>query len=209
MKLAGTILTVLSLCAVVHLGSDAAFVARPRAGAGAAAQVGSTHRLAESMQRKLDHIHDNAQPANPDPTPTALTEDEVNDYLASGKVQLPQGVRKVKLQGRSGVVDGFVTVDFDEIRAGQRSSNPLLSIFSGIHNVNVEGDASGNGRQGKVHIRNVAIDGIDVPRVALEYFVQKYITPKYPNVGLDSQFPLPDKIDTATVGYHKLTVTQR
>jgi hypothetical protein len=210
MKLAGTILATLWLCAVVYFGRGVAFVGKPRLGTGAwLVQVGSTHRLAESMQRKLDHIHDNAQLAHPDPTPTVLTEDEVNDYLASGKVQLPQGVKKVTLQGRSGVVDGFVTVDFDEISAGQRSSNPLLSIFSGVHNVNVEGDAFGNGRQGKVHIRNVAIDGIDVPRVALEYFVQKYITPKYPNVGLDSQFQLPDKIDTATVGYHKLTVIQR
>jgi len=212
MKLAGTILNALGLCAVLYLCSDAAFVARPRPGTGAqVAQVASTssHRLAESMQRKLDRIHANAQLAHPDPTPTVLSEDEVNDYLTSGKVELPQGVKKVKLQGRSGVVDGFVTVDFDEISAGQRSSNPLLSIFSGVHNVNVEGDASGSGRQGKVHIRSVAIDGFDVPRVALEYFVQKYITPKYPNVGLDSEFPLPDKIDTATVGYHKLTVTQR
>lgn len=210
MKLARTILTAMWLCAVVYFGRGGAFVGKPRLGSGApVVQVGSTHRLAESMQRKLDRIRDNAQLAHPDATPTVLTEEEVNDYLASGRVQLPQGVRKVSLAGRSGVVDGFVTVDFDEISAGQRSSNPLLSIFSGIHNVQVEGDASGNGRQGKVHIRNVAIDGIDVPRVALEYFVEKYITPKYPNVGLDSQFPLPDKIDTATVGYHKLTVIQR
>ena len=53
------------------------------------------------------------------------------------------------------------------------------------------------------------MSGIDVPRMALQYFVNKYITSKYPNLGLDSQFPLPDKIDLATVGYHKLTVTQK
>jgi hypothetical protein len=45
--------------------------------------------------------------------------------------------------------------------------------------------------------------------MALEFFVEHYITPKYPNVGLDSQFQLPNRIDTATVGYHKLTVTQK
>ena len=53
------------------------------------------------------------------------------------------------------------------------------------------------------------IDGFSVPRMALEYFVSKYITPKYPNVGIDSQFQLPNKIDMATVGYHKVTVTQK
>src|SRR5215472_16451047 len=104
MKLAGTILNALGLCAVLYLCSDAAFVAWSRLGNGAeAAQVGPTHRLAESMQRKLDRMHANAQLAHPDPTPTVLTEDEVNDYLTSGKVELPQGVKKVKLQGRSGV----------------------------------------------------------------------------------------------------------
>lgn len=210
MKFAAIILTAMWSCVVVCFGREQAVVAKPRAASRAmVTQAGSSHRLAESLQRKLDHIRDNAQLAHPDPTPTILTEDEVNDYLASGKVQLPQGVKKVTLQGHSGMVEATVNVDFDEIRGGQRSSNPLLSIFSGRHLVQVEGDASGSGGQGKVHVRDVAIDGIDVPRMALEYFVEKYITPKYPNVGLDSEFQLPNKIDTATVGYHKLTVTQR
>jgi len=100
-------------------------------------------------------------------------------------------------------------VDFDEIRAGQRSSNPLLSIFSGTHNVRVEADATGSGGKGKVHVRTVSIDGIDVPRIALEYFINKYLKPKYPNIGIDSEFELPEKIDMAIVGYHKLTVTQK
>src|SRR5262249_56001540 len=121
----------------------------------------------------------------------------------------PEGGKKVRLEGRSGVVDAFVNVDFDEVRGGQRSANPLLSMFSGRHDVHLEADAAGSGGQGKVHVRSVSIDGIDVPRVALEYFVQKYVTPKYPNVGLDSQFKLPNRIDLATVGYHKLTVTQK
>jgi hypothetical protein len=171
--------------------------------------AGSGHRLAESMQAKLDHIKQNAERAHPDQAPTVMTEEEVNDYISSGRIVLPQGVKKVKLEGRTGVVTAFLNVDFDEIRAGQKSANPMLSIFSGRHDVRVEADASGNGGQGKVSVRDVSIDGFSVPRMALEYFVSKYITPKYPNVGLDSQFQLPDKIDVATVGYHKLTVTQK
>ncbi len=210
MKTTAIILTAMWFVALVYFGRDVTLLAEPHSGRTLAqVQVGTTHRLAESLQRKIDHIRDNSERAHPDPAPTVMTEDEVNDYLASDRVQLPQGVKKVTLQGRSGVVDGFVNVDFDEIRGGQRSQNPLLSIFSGRHLVHVEGDVAGSGGQGKVHVLNVAIDGIDVPRVALEYFVQKYITPKYPNVGLDSEFRLPNKIDTAVVGYHKLTVTQR
>jgi hypothetical protein len=212
MKLARAILTAVWLCVMVDLCQQALPGLPPYSDHEivlTAAQTGSTHRLAEALQRKLDHIRDNSEQAHPDQTPTVMTEDELNDYLASGRVQLPQGVKKVTLQGRSGMVEGFVTVDFDELRAGQRSSNPLLSIFSGRHMVHIEGNASGSGGQGKVHVSSVAIDGIEVPRMALEFFVEKYITPKYPNVGIDSQFQLPNKIDTAVVGYHKLTVTQR
>lgn len=169
----------------------------------------SSHRLTQSMQSKLDHIQANAKLTHPDQTPTVITEDEVNDYLASGRVEIPKGVKKVRLQGQSGKVDAFLTVDFDEIRENQRSANPLLSLFSGTHDVTVETDAAGSGGQGRVQVRAVTIDGMEVPRMALQYFVEKYITPKYPEVGLDSQFQMPAKIDTAVVGYHKLTVTQK
>lgn len=169
----------------------------------------SGHRLADSLQVKLDHIQQNGEQDHPDQAPTVMTEEEVNDYIAGGRIVLPQGVKKLKLEGRSGVVTAFLNVDFDEIRAGQTSSNPMLSLFSGQHDVRVEADAAGSGREGRVHVREVDIDGFSVPRMALEYFVSKYITPKYPNVGIDSQFQLPNKIDMATVGYHKVTVTQK
>jgi hypothetical protein len=208
MKVAWFILTGLFLGAVVYLGHQKNVMAGP-APAGQQPQSGATHRLAESMQAKLDHIRENGEREHPDQTPTVLTEEEINDYFASGKVQLPQGVKKVKVEGHSGVVNGFLNVDFDEIRAGQKSSNPLLSIFTGRHDVQLEADAAASGGTGKVHVRRVSIDGIDVPRMALEFFVQKYLTPKYPNVGMDSEFKLPSRIDIATVGYHKLTVTQK
>lgn len=169
----------------------------------------SGHRLADSMQTKLDHIQENGEQSHPDQAPTVMTEEEVNDYIAAGRITLPQGVKKLRMEGRSGIVTAFLNVDFDEIRAGQNSSNPLLSVFSGQHDVRVEADAAGSGREGRVHVREVTIDGFSVPRMALEYFVSKYITPKYPNVGIDSQFQLPNKIDLATVGYHKVTVTQK
>jgi hypothetical protein len=206
MRLLSTILTILLLTAVVYIGHQTATSAAPPPTPPA---DNRDHRPAASLQAKLDYIHSNGQQPRPDQTPTIMTEDEVNDYLNSGRVDLPQGVKKVTLQGQSGAVTGFVNVDFDEIRSGQRSSNPLLSIFSGRHDVRVDGDVAGSGGQGKVHVRSVSIDGIDVPRVALEFFVQKYVTSKYPNVGLDSEFKLPNRIDLATVGYHKLTVTQK
>ncbi|HEY7402829.1 MAG TPA: hypothetical protein VIB39_04870 [Candidatus Angelobacter sp.] len=207
MKLARAILTVLLLASIAFIIKQEPWAAsQPPV---AQASPSTTHRLAQSMQGKLDHIQQNGNLAHPDQTPTVMTEEEVNDYIASGRVVLPQGVNKLSMEGRTGVVTAFLNVDFDQIRAGQKSSNPMLSVFSGQHDVRVEADAAGSGGQGSVHVREVSIDGFSVPHVALEYFVSKYITPKYPNIGLDSKFQLPNRIDLATVGYHKMTVTQK
>lgn len=211
MKQAILILTALLICIFASVGWKT--VAQQTTPAGTAASgrstSGSRHALAASLENKLNHIAQNGAQAHPDQTPTVITEDEVNDYLASGKVQLPQGVKKVRMEGRSGIVTAFLNVDFDQIRAGQGSSNPLMGLFSGTHDVQVDADAAGSGGQGKVHVRTVSIDGMEVPHMALQYFVEKYVTPKYPNVGLDSEFKLPDRVDNAVVGYHKLTVTQK
>lgn len=207
MKIARAILTLLLLASIAFIIKQEPWAASQPPVAQASAST--SHRLAQSMQGKLEHIQQNGDLAHPDQTPTIMTEEEVNDYIASGRITLPQGVKKLSMEGRVGVVTAFLNVDFDEIRAGQRSSNPMLSVFSGQHDVRVEADAAGSGGQGSVHVREVSIDGFSVPRMALEYFVSKYITPKYPNIGLDSKFQLPNRIDLAKVGYHKLTVTQK
>ena len=203
MKNTIAITVLLLLAAKLNQSGNALLTAQSTTGAQ------SSHRLAASMQKKVDHIQSNGERAQPDPTPTVMTEEEVNDYFAAGKVNLPQGVKKISFQGQSGVVTAFLTVDFDEIRAGQRSSNPLLSMFSGTHDVRAEGDVAGAKGTGTVHIRSISIDGIEVPRMALEFFISRYIKPKYPNVGIDSSFKMTNRIDTATVGYHKITIVQK
>ena len=169
----------------------------------------SNSRDLASMERKLNHIEANGRSPHPDETPTVFTEPEVNAYLDSDNVRLPAGVQSVKLEGEVGVITGKSRVDFDRIREGSHSSNPLLSIFSGVHDVVVVAHGHGAGGRGQVHVDLVSIDNIEVPRFILQMFVDKFLTPKYPELGLDSQFTLPDRIDTATVGHHELIVTQK
>jgi hypothetical protein len=161
------------------------------------------------MERKLQHVQQNAASATPNRAPTEFSEQEINDYFAAGKVKLPAGVQSVTFQGQPEVVTGTARVDFDQIVAGRQSSNPLLGMFSGVHDVVVVAHAHGAGGQGFVNVDSVSLDGMEVPRFLLQVFVDKYLHPKYPAIGLDSQFALPDRVDTATVGLHKLTITQR
>ena len=163
----------------------------------------------QSMEHKLDHIESNARAHPPDPKPTVMSEDEVNAYINSGAVQLPKGVQRVHLEGQPGVVTAHARVDFDQITQGSRSMNPLLALFSGVHDVEVMAHAHGEGGMGYVHTDQVALDGVQVPQIALQFFVDRYLKPKHPEIGIDSRFQLPDRISTAIVGQHQMTLVQK
>jgi len=162
-----------------------------------------------SARKKIAHLEQNAKLRHPDPAPTTLTEAEINAYLASDEIVMPKGVQSVRLVGKSGTITGNAHVDFDQVRAGIHSSNPLLSVFSGVHDVEVVTHSYGKGGQGFVHVDSVSLDGIEIPNMVLELFVEKYLTPRYPQIGMDSHFALPDRIDSAVVGQHQVVLTQK
>src|SRR5258708_39854975 len=96
---------------------------------GAGTQSPSEHRLAASLQKKLDYIHENGQSRRPSSAPTIMTEDEINDYFAAGNMKNSPGGKKITLAGKTGTIWALAVIDFDEIRDGQRSSDPLLAVF--------------------------------------------------------------------------------
>jgi hypothetical protein len=164
---------------------------------------------ARSMERKLAHIESNAERPTPDSTPTVLTEAEVNAYVNSGAVHLPRGVQRVRLEGRPGAVTADTRVDFDQITQGSRSMNPLLALFSGVHDVQVATHAHGERGGGYIHVDRVTIDNVEVPQIALQFFIDRYIKPKHPEIGIDTRFHMPDRIDTAVVGQHQVAIGQK
>lgn len=161
------------------------------------------------VERKVEHVQQNGARSQPDQTPTTFSQQEINDYVASDAVKLPKGVQSVRFASEPGVITANAHVDFDELKNGRGSANPLLSVFSGVHDVVVVAHAHGAGHTGYVDVDSVSLDGVDIPRFVLQLFVEKYLQPKYPNVGLSSRFEMPYKIDTAVVGRNQLTITQK
>ena len=82
-------------------------------------------------------------------------------------------------------------------------------MFSGKHDVEVVAQASGAGGTGSIQVQSIQLDGSEVPRWALEFFVQHYITPKYPNVGMTTTFKLPLRIESAAVETGRVRLVQR
>jgi hypothetical protein len=170
---------------------------------------GINSSLVAGVEQKLQRLEDNGAQSSPGSDPTEFMEQEINAYVASGNVKLPAGVQSVVFREQPQVVIGTARVDFDQLKAGKNSYNPLLSVFSGLHDVVATAHAHGAHGEGMVHVDSVSIDGVDVPPFVLNLFVEKYLKPKYPDIGIDSRFALPARVDTAIVGLHKVTVTQK
>jgi len=175
------------------------------------ARVGDTATQSpafRSMEQKIAYLKANAAKAHPDPKPVELTEAEANAYFNAGGVKLPKGVSKVHLTARPGEIDGHAQVDFEEIMQGRGANNPLASMFSGHHDIHAVSQASGAHGTGTIRVQSVDLDGVQIPQWALDWFVQRYLTPRYPNVGMTSTFKLLLRIDSAVVETGKVRLEQ-
>ncbi len=209
MKLTRAIIVAMLLVGAFVLLRRPAPAESPQAGNSANAVSPQQIALADSMDKKLAYIQANGAKATPDQTPTVLTEDEVNAWFAAGRAKLPAGVQRVQFHGSAGVITAKSRVEFDQLTASRRSSNPLLGLFTGVHDVQVVAHARGEGGMGLVDVDSASLDGTEVPRMVLELFVDKYLAPRYPGVGMNSRFKMPSRVDTATIGDRQVTITQK
>ncbi len=106
-----------------------------------------------SMEQKIAHLKQNAAREHPDPKPTEITQDEANAYFAEGGVKMPKGVSGLNLAATPGTLDGHAKVDFDAITEKARSKNPLLGVFTGVHDVHVIAQASGSNGTGTITVQ--------------------------------------------------------
>ena len=84
----------------------------------------SGHRLADSLQTKLDHIQQNGEQDHPDQAPTIMTEEEVDRYIAVGLNHSAAWCQEAQDEAAAGSVTAFLNVDFDEIRGGTKLLQP-------------------------------------------------------------------------------------
>ena len=165
---------------------------------------------ADSFQKKVDFIKSNAASAQPSQTPTLFSQEEINAYFAERRLKMPDGVQKVTFELQPDQVTALTRVDFEKLRQSRPSMNPLLSIFDGVHDCQVvaHAESAGPGRV-RVRVESLNIDGMNVPRMALQMFVNHYVKPKYPNVDLDAEYKLPTRIDTATIKTQQGVIAQK
>jgi hypothetical protein len=158
----------------------------------------------------VDFIKANAARPQPAQTPALFSQEEINAYFSERRLKIPDGVQRVTFDLQPDQVTALTRVDFEKLRQSRPSMNPLLSIFDGVHDCQVvaHAESAGPGRV-RVRVESVNIDGMNVPRMALQMFVNHYVKPKYPNVDLDAEYKLPTRIDTATIKTQQGVIVQK
>lgn len=156
--------------------------------------------LADGFQKKIDQFRENGKLEPPVAGTVKVTSEEVNAYFAQRRLKMPDGVKTVVFKFDTETVTGITRVDFDEITRQRRTWNPLMAIFTGVHDVEVVATTMPEGEyHARVRVESVVIDGVKVPRMAMQLFVDRFVKPKYPKVDLDAVYKLPVKLRSVEV----------
>jgi len=151
--------------------------------------------LALSAQRKLDIIESGkAKPG----AVFIFTSNELNAwarYKLPGIV--PEGVRNPRLQLGNGTATAYALVNFLKVRHGQGlETNWLISkLIDGEKPVKVNVRIESARGRATVYLQRVEISGLAISGSTLDFFIDNFFKPLYPDSKIDEPFELEDNVD--------------
>lgn len=123
---------------------------------------------------------------------------ELNAYVEHQVPTVTAGVRQPRLEllGQ-GTARGSALVDFAKLRASEgHPPGWLLSmLLEGEHPVSVTARINSAGGQATVHVQQVEIGGVSVSGSTLDFLIQHFLLPLYPDAVVDRPFALAHRID--------------
>jgi hypothetical protein len=136
-------------------------------------------------------------------TRVTLTSPELNAYVQTELPNVaPKGIRnpQVQLQGDN-TATGKALIDFVKLRStGGKSSGWLFrQLFSGEREIAVTTQIESGGGKATVHLKRVEVSGIPIEGAALDFLVNNYLVPNYPNAKIGKPFALHKRVDRIEV----------
>jgi hypothetical protein len=170
-----------------------------------AADVGDS----QSAFRKLAAIENGAAAPG---SRIGFTPSELNAWMRDeAKARVPQGVRDLRIDLADGRATGYATIDFLKIRQAATGEEPgwlRKNLFAGERPVVVTARfASQNGRA-RVDVERVEISGIAIEGHTLDFVIDDYLRPTFPDVMVNEWFRLRFGIDRFTVSARGVTVVK-
>jgi hypothetical protein len=123
-----------------------------------------------------------------------LTARELDAYAAR---EAPKGVRNPRLELQSGVAKGNALVDFGKVRRAQGYQPGWLmgKLLDGERPVSVTARITSGSGKAKVDVQSVEISGLAIDGRMLDFLIQNFLLPMYPDAVVGRPFELGHRID--------------
>jgi hypothetical protein len=166
----------------------------------AAGTLGASRTDYLSAKRKFQSIENNqAKPGSRVP----LSAEELNAYVETELPQVaPPGIRQphVVLHG-SNTATGSALIDFIKLRSAQGKSTPWLlkQMLAGEREVKVTTRIKSANGNATVNLERVEVGGLPISGSALDFIIENYLIPNYPEAKIGKPFGLHKRVDRIEV----------
>ena len=138
---------------------------------------------------------------------------ELNAWMREeAKSRAPQGVRNLRLDLTPGGATGYADIDFLKVRqaaTGEQAGWLMRNLFAGERPVVVKARFESQNGRARVEVERVEISGVAVEGRTLDFVVENYVRPTFPDVKVNEWFGLRYGIDHFTVAQAGVTVVMR
>ena len=154
---------------------------------------------AANVTRKLDLIEGGrAAPGSV----FRFTSQELNAWIREkAPAIVPDGFRQPRLELGNGEASASALIDFLKVRhaSGVETNWLVAKLIQGEKLVRARAAIQSAHGRATVHLLRVEIGGLAVSGAALDFLVQNFFLPFYPNAKLDEPFELADSVDRIEV----------
>ena len=154
---------------------------------------------AASVTRKLEIIQSGrAQPG----AVFVFTAAELNAWVrVKAPMVVPEGLRQPRLEMGNGTATGYALVDFLKLQHGAGiETNWLISkLIQGEKRVMSTASIQSRNGRATVHLIRVEIGGLAVSGATLDFLIDTFFRPLYPDAKIDEPFELSDRVERIEV----------
>lgn len=132
-----------------------------------------------------------------------LSAAELNAWAADeARLYAPGGARNIKLELTAGGATGSALIDFLKLRQAATGEAPgwiMKNLFAGERQVMVKVRFASRNRRARVDVDRVEVSGVPIEGSALDFLIQTWLRPTFPDVKINQWFNLGFHMDRFTV----------
>jgi hypothetical protein len=156
--------------------------------------------IADIAHQKFGRIEDGKLPPG---TRVVLSAAELNAWAEDeARIYAPGSARNIRLELTADAATGSLLVDFLKLRQAATGEQPgwlMKSLFSGERQVTVTARFESRNRRARVDVDRVEISGVPMEGATLDFLIQNWLRPTFPDVKINEWFDLGFRMERFTV----------